>query len=224
MALSADTCQETDPHYIQSCSSCIFRSMWTFVFSLIVVILVSCRIFPIVCNFLFEIITPLSASPRLFRRLYGLAGKVAVSVIGIMKEQKPKVESLVEENNLQNEKYSSFSFISRNSLLSFISRHWWIAMGFLLTFVTIGLAVGLSLALKHDNFVRAEDGKDTIVDLGYSKYNGKAFPDGTSHWLRMRYAAPPIGNLRFAAPQDPEHTGTVQAANAVRYTPVCEDR
>lgn len=61
---------------------------------------------------------------------------------------------------------------------------------------------------------------DSCVHLGYSSYNGVALPNGVTQWLGIRYAAPPLGNLRFAAPQDPLPTpnGTIQADT---HGPVC---
>lgn len=54
-----------------------------------------------------------------------------------------------------------------------------------------------------------------IVDLGYSSYRGTSLDNGVSRWLGIRYAAPPVGNLRFRAPRDPLKTTTLQEANAV---------
>ncbi|KAK5995408.1 Para-nitrobenzyl esterase-like protein [Cladobotryum mycophilum] len=51
-----------------------------------------------------------------------------------------------------------------------------------------------------------------VVDVGYSKYQGQALSNGVSQWLRIRYAAAPVGDLRFKAPQDPPHTEDVQMA------------
>jgi len=42
----------------------------------------------------------------------------------------------------------------------------------------------------------------TIVDLGYSRYQGFEV-DGVNQWLGIRFAAPPTGDLRWRAPQDP---------------------
>lgn len=56
---------------------------------------------------------------------------------------------------------------------------------------------------------------DLTVDLGYATYQGVALNNGISQWLGMRYAAPPIGDLRFAAPQDPPQNSTVQLASKV---------
>ena len=57
-----------------------------------------------------------------------------------------------------------------------------------------------------------------LVDLGYSKYQGVDYGNGISSWLGMRYAAPPVGDMRFRAPADPVRTRGVQAADKVRMT------
>jgi hypothetical protein len=53
------------------------------------------------------------------------------------------------------------------------------------------------------------------VKLDYTSYEGKPLPNGISQWLGIRYAAPPLGDLRFAAPVDPPHNTTIQKANEV---------
>ena len=102
------------------------------------------------------------------------------------------------------------------------SRRGWICitMGFALSLLTIALCLGLGLgfALKHHRHETHEDGLDVIIDLGYSKYRGKQFNDGTSHWLGVRYAAAPLGPLRFKEPQSPPHVDTVQPADQVIET------
>ncbi|PNH44535.1 hypothetical protein VD0004_g3200 [Verticillium dahliae] len=59
-----------------------------------------------------------------------------------------------------------------------------------------------------------------LVDVGYAKFQGavtnKAL-DVTS-WKGIQFAAPPVGELRFAAPADPLQTGTV---NASAHGPIC---
>ena len=59
-----------------------------------------------------------------------------------------------------------------------------------------------------------------VVDLGYAKYRGQSFDEsGVSQWLGIRYAAPPLGNLRYAAPEDPlEEDDTV---DAFQHGPLC---
>ena len=54
---------------------------------------------------------------------------------------------------------------------------------------------------------------DPVVDLGYSKYRGTVQESGVAQWLGIRYAAPPVGGLRFAAPQDPKATKGIQSAD-----------
>ncbi|KFA65781.1 hypothetical protein S40285_06123 [Stachybotrys chlorohalonatus IBT 40285] len=49
-----------------------------------------------------------------------------------------------------------------------------------------------------------------MVDLGYSRYRGQASSQGVSQWFGMRYAAPPVGQLRFMPPQDPPREMQVQ--------------
>ena len=119
-----------------------------------------------------------------------------------------------------NEEYSeSWEEKSRRrgqkSWLRMLSRRSWISMAIILVLLVLALALGLDLGSRAH-----ADGQDVVVDLGYSKYRGKSFKDGTSHWLGMRYAAAPLGNLRFAAPRDPESTKKIQPANTVRtYLP-----
>lgn len=53
------------------------------------------------------------------------------------------------------------------------------------------------------------------VDLGYSKYQGAYAANGVSQWFGIRYAAPPVGDLRFRAAADPLVNDTVQIADTV---------
>lgn len=53
------------------------------------------------------------------------------------------------------------------------------------------------------------------VDLGYTKYVGKALSNGISEWLGMRFAAAPLGELRFMPPQDPPRHHKPQPADTV---------
>lgn len=54
-----------------------------------------------------------------------------------------------------------------------------------------------------------------LVDVNYTKYLGSELPNGVSQWLGIRFAAPPVGNLRFRAPVDPLKNDTVQIADEV---------
>ncbi|KAL1304611.1 hypothetical protein AAFC00_003578 [Neodothiora populina] len=42
-----------------------------------------------------------------------------------------------------------------------------------------------------------------LAQLSYATYRGTALPNGITQFLGLRFAAPPVGNLRFAAPKDP---------------------
>lgn len=61
------------------------------------------------------------------------------------------------------------------------------------------IVVGVSRGILD----RGISGSSLKVDLGYGKYTGVARPNNISQWLGIRYAAPPLGDLRFRAPQDP---------------------
>ena len=74
------------------------------------------------------------------------------------------------------------------------------------TLAALATCFGLTLAV------------DPLVDLGYSKYEGAALPNGISQWLGIRFAAPPVGDLRFNAPADPPSNDTVQVADTVRLS------
>ncbi|KAI0689779.1 triacylglycerol lipase [Cytidiella melzeri] len=52
-----------------------------------------------------------------------------------------------------------------------------------------------------------------LVDVGYTKYHGSAGANGITQWLGIRYAAPPLGGLRYAAPTDPPVNRTTQIAD-----------
>lgn len=62
---------------------------------------------------------------------------------------------------------------------------------------------------------------DLHVDLGYSAYQG--YSDGNTGlhaWIGIRYAAPPIGNLRWRAPEAPS-TNRGQVIDANTFPPYC---
>jgi hypothetical protein len=56
----------------------------------------------------------------------------------------------------------------------------------------------------------------TTVDLGYARYQGQNLENGIKQWLGIRFAAPPLGDLRFRAPADPISVPGVQYASQVR--------
>jgi len=96
--------------------------------------------------------------------------------------------------------------------------------GFTLILILIfvpALALGL--------FFRLEERPDSHniplkVDLGYSQYQGTYAANSVSQWLGIRYAAPPVGDLRFRAAADPLVNDTVQIADAVCPQPILQEK
>lgn len=82
---------------------------------------------------------------------------------------------------------------------------------FLIVLWTLGLTDVISGSPL--NTKRGSDGP--IVDLGYAKYEGTSLAAGVNQFLGMRYAAPPLGDLRFRAAQDPLPVDGVQSAQKV---------
>lgn len=90
-------------------------------------------------------------------------------------------------------------------------------------------ALALSCLLLSSIIVRVDsapidtdpDQGANVVDLGYAKYQGKALDGGVTEYLGLRYAAPPLGELRWRAPQDPNREaqadGAPQDASSVRF-------
>ncbi|RYO85989.1 hypothetical protein DL764_009074 [Monosporascus ibericus] len=56
------------------------------------------------------------------------------------------------------------------------------------------------------------DGNNT-VDLGCNKYAGVSGSNSITKWLGVRYAAPPLGDLRFLPPEEPPCDDAVQIAD-----------
>lgn len=59
------------------------------------------------------------------------------------------------------------------------------------------------------------------VDLGYATYKGTRLKTGVDEYLGIRYAQPPVGDLRFRAPRDPLPESKPQNANKVG-TKICQ--
>lgn len=77
----------------------------------------------------------------------------------------------------------------------------------------VGLAIILLYAaLTHGAAVHRTS---PTIQLDYATYQGVRLDAGVDQYLGMRFAAPPLGDLRFRAPQDPEKALTVQDASEV---------
>lgn len=94
----------------------------------------------------------------------------------------------------------------------------------------LGLVLGLSIGLTRSSGILPDNEPGApqphlpqpgqqlgaVVDLGYTKYQGDTYPGGISQWLGLRYAQPPVGHLRFAAPQSITGNGNLEMATEVR--------
>lgn len=58
-----------------------------------------------------------------------------------------------------------------------------------------------------------------IIDLGYAKYEGTFLDASVNQFLGMRYAAPPLGDLRWREAENPLHENGVQPAK--EFAPTC---
>ncbi|KAK7985173.1 cholinesterase [Apiospora saccharicola] len=70
-------------------------------------------------------------------------------------------------------------------------------------FILVALSLAVSCTL----------GVETVVPTHCGVYKGKSSTqDGITRWLGMRFAAPPVGDLRFKPPQDPQCIDGIQEA------------
>jgi len=74
----------------------------------------------------------------------------------------------------------------------------------------------LAVSLVPHLAIVAATNNSLTVDTECNKYTGLLNEeDGIVRWLGIRYAAPPVGDLRFAPPKDPSCADGVQLANEV---------
>jgi len=89
----------------------------------------------------------------------------------------------------------------------------------LLTFSSIATAIYLWVAFASaSNVYNLEKRASLQVDLGYSIYEGQ-YTAGLNLWQGIRYAAPPVGSLRFQKPQPPvQNRSAVIQADSLPYS------
>lgn len=87
---------------------------------------------------------------------------------------------------------------------------------FLLCVVTTMRA---SLLLSSVTLVRTVLAVSPVVHLNYTAYRGTTLANGVTQWVGIRFAAPPLGDLRFRGPQDPLSQEGVVDADA--FGPIC---
>lgn len=94
-------------------------------------------------------------------------------------------------------------------LKPFVHRLVYLFLAFIMLMV-LSVLLGVLLSRAHSK------NSSVDVDLGYARYRGiSSDVTGISQWLGMRYAEPPLGNLRFRAAQDPLNTTGLQSATEV---------
>ncbi|KAG9635856.1 hypothetical protein KCU69_g19610, partial [Aureobasidium melanogenum] len=82
------------------------------------------------------------------------------------------------------------------------------------------LALILSIThLASSSPLAAVQDSNPIVNLDYATYQGAALDTGVTQYLGMRFAAPPVGNLRWRAPEDPVTVHGIQ--NATQPRAIC---
>ncbi|KAK8065465.1 carboxylesterase family protein [Apiospora hydei] len=82
----------------------------------------------------------------------------------------------------------------------------------------------ITLALfATPGFAKQAKSVDPIVDLGYARYRGYHDDDlDLDIWMGIRYAAPPVGKLRWQAPQPPPcNCSSSNVTSAVDPPPLC---
>lgn len=55
----------------------------------------------------------------------------------------------------------------------------------------------------------------SLVDVGYAKYKGTTLKADVNQFLGIRFAAPPLGDMRWRAPAPPKRVAGIQSAEEV---------
>jgi hypothetical protein len=79
----------------------------------------------------------------------------------------------------------------------------------------LGLYSGASASVLHYGQWTRDNAPQ--VELDYATYVGTQLQNDVDQFLGMRYAAPPLGDLRFRGPQSPETSDEPITAGSVRH-------
>ena len=104
-------------------------------------------------------------------------------------------------------------------------------MAVLLLALILGLSIGLTQAKKPSQQQSPHSNPQPKIplpppparilgpkiDLGYTTVQGLSYPGGISQWLGVRYAQPPVGNLRFVEPHNVTANSSVQMVTQVSF-------
>lgn len=119
---------------------------------------------------------------------------------------------------LQSRDIGIWSVVSR----MYVLKYWKVVFASITMFLafTIGLAISLLPAqaalLPINQLAHAAIQRSDIVNLTYAQYQGVSLHNGVDQFIGMRYASPPLGELRWRAPQDPPSSDSVVDALSVR--------
>jgi hypothetical protein len=90
-----------------------------------------------------------------------------------------------------------------------IIRVYYVLLFVIVLAIVLPIALYFTLHHKGDPF--------PVIDLGYARYRGIATDQNVNIWRGMRFARPPTGEYRFAAPADPVTETEVQNAQSVSF-------
>ncbi|PSR77693.1 acetylcholinesterase [Coniella lustricola] len=85
--------------------------------------------------------------------------------------------------------------------------------------LTAASTILLLLLLTHGLLTLDQPANNPTIDLGYATYEGTTVPGGINRYLGMRYAAAPVGDLRWRAPAPPPNSTDTQPAHS--FGPIC---
>ncbi len=125
-------------------------------------------------------------------------------------------------SNLAPSEYNKFDLDERHTSAAHASRPSQIFCISLLalTLLCLVLILSTSMICARPTSGTVSTKLDLTVNLGYAQYTGISSPSDneTIMWLGIRYAAPPLGDLRWKAPKAPLTNSTVQMADTVCFS------